>query len=85
MSSFLATLSFVSFSDEYTVNRAMVSAESREEEEGFEYHRSEVNLDMIWTGIFSTYSVVDSTWAPEVGSGIATFINGFLRGGSSNA
>ena len=47
MSSFLATLSFVSFSDEYTVNRAMVSAESREEEEVFEYHRSQVNLDMI--------------------------------------
>lgn len=51
----------------------MVSVECREEEEVFEYHRAEVNLDMIWAAIFCTYSLVDSTWAPEVGSGITIF------------
>lgn len=84
MSSFLATLSFVSFSDQYTVSTAMVLAERREEKQVFEYHGAEIKLDMIWTVIFSTYFLVDSTWAPKLGYWIATFINGFLRG-SSNA
>lgn len=47
MSSFLAMLSFVSFSDQYTVSIAMVLAESREEKEVFEYHGAEIKLDMI--------------------------------------